>query len=306
MSNHTTPAKQAASGNSITITSPHGQHSMTFLPARGGIASSLIIKQQERLFLHDFFEEESWHDLPGGWPFCFPILARQACNDEFGSYQVDGETYKLPIHGFAWWQPWQVIESGAHHVHMRLCDNATTRDIYPFKFEVELHYLLEDSGLSCRQIYRNTGQRPLPYTSGFHPYFKTPWPASEKAKVTLDYQPSSTLLYNAAMTAVIGENAALRMPSSICDTKINEQLTRVGANHQATLQFPDGQQLSISVTSQKHPDMFGYIQLYTMLDKNFFCLEPWNGEPNAMNSGKGLRQIKPGHSEEALLVLQFN
>lgn len=291
----------------LTIKSVSGHSQMTFLPQRGGIARSLIMRGQERLFLHDFFEQANWHDLPGGWPFLFPICARQALDGEAGVYQYNDTHYQLPIHGFGWWQEWQVIAHSEDQLSLLLADNSSTRELYPFEFNVQLDYKITDSQLTCQQSYRNLGNKPMPYTSGFHPYFKTPWPPSEKTKVQLQYQPQQNLIYNEQLTAIITSKEAFSMPRSITDPIINEQLTTLGHDHRAQLIYPNHERLSIEVRGDHdNSDMFSYMQLYTMQDKAFFCLEPWNGQPNALNSGQGLRLLAPGASETATLCLRVD
>lgn len=303
-----------------SIRSASGQSSMTFLPERGGMAHSLKLQGRELLYLHDFFyQQPTWDDLPGGWPFCFPVCARQILNGQAGCYQHAGTTYHMPIHGFAWQRPWQVIAETTDQISLVLTDDAVSRSMYPFSFRIQLDYHISDSQLTCLQTYRNCGQQSMPYTSGFHPYFKTPWPTSEKSKVRLHFKPQQHLHYSEDLYQVLhASNVKNNMTCSITDPHINEQLFRLDpTHHYAELQFPDQTRLQLEVHAVDHnklgstasdianEPMFNYLQLYTMHDKDFFCLEPWNGQPNALNSGQGLRILPANTQEQAMLQLKL-
>src|SRR3990167_6286161 len=94
--------------DTVTLTASDGMTKATFVPQRGGTACSIIMpgKQgpRERLYLHYFFWDKTIDDLPGGWPFCFPVCARLMRQHQHGAYLYDGKIYHLPIHGFSWHQ----------------------------------------------------------------------------------------------------------------------------------------------------------------------------------------------------------
>ena len=181
----------------LTIVSEDASTQATFVPARGGAASSIImpVKDQPRelLFLHDFFWDAQIPDLPGGWPFCFPVCARLMRQGKPGAYLYDGKWYELPIHGFSWSSPWQVEAANNDSITLVLRDNEQTQAMYPFSFEVVLRYEVSRGQLNCHQTYRNLSDRPMPYYAGFHPYFLTPQGAG-KDNVLLNYQPTRHLI----------------------------------------------------------------------------------------------------------------
>ena len=51
------------------------------------------------------------------------------------------------------------------------------------------------------------------------------------------------------------------------------------------------------------PNLFPYVQLYTMTEKPFFCVEPWMAAPNSLNTAKGCRWLEPGAVEHGVLRL---
>jgi galactose mutarotase-like enzyme len=291
----------------ITITSADGSTQATFVPARGGAACSIIMpgKQgpRELLYLHDFFWDEKIDDLPGGWPFCFPVCARLTRQNKRGAYLYDGKIYEMKIHGFAWYEAWTVEKAGDDYLILVLRDNAHTRQGYPFSFELKLKYKVTRARLTCEQTYHNLSPKPMPYYAGFHPYFLTPPVDAGKEKVRLNYHPTRHLIYNSDLTDIAGEAALFNLPVSVTDTKINEQLTMVGEDKTIELQYPDGDKIHMVAEGVEDPNLFSYIQLYTMAKKPFICVEPWMAFPNAMNSVYGVRWLAPGDSEHGLLTL---
>lgn len=291
-----------------TITSPDGKTQASFVPKKGGVGSSLIMpdgnKQRELLFLQDYFWQEQPPDLPGGLPFLFPVCARVERNGQPGNYLYDGRIYQMPMHGFAWRSQWEVIDARKpDELTMRLCDTPETRAIYPFLFEVKLIYKVSFGVLICEQVYINRGQRPMPYYAGFHPYLLTPMPGRGKENILLEYQPIKKFLYNEHLTDITGEQELFSLPISIIQPEISEALTELAENKTIKLNFSDGFIMYIKAEGVEDLNLFPYVQLHTVPKKPFFCVEPWMGFPNAINSVYGVRWLQPGQSERGILTL---
>ncbi len=296
--------------DAYTIRSADGGSFVTCVPERGGILTSIVMPggeaPRELLYHHDFLWNETIDDLPGAWPFCFPVCARLERDGQVGVYNYDGQQYHLSIHGFAWQLPWDIELDADDMFTLVLRDNEQTRQQYPFEFEIRLQYKIEDGRLLCRQTYTNRGNKAMPYNAGFHPYFLTPIPQMGKANVSLNYNPQRRFVYNDRLTDIVGETDCFATPVSIATAEINEQLTQVGADKTAFLTFPDGDKIEMTAEGVEDEDLFPFIQLYTMAEKPFFCIEPWMGQPNAMNSVLGMRWLEPGQSEQGLLHLKLH
>lgn len=293
-----------------TLKSPDGSLQASFVPEKGGVGYSIRAQlpegERELLYLHDFFWDKTWSDLPGGWPFLFPVCARLERNGKPGHYLYDGHVYELPIHGFSWCLPWEVLGCDDQSLILSLEDNEQTRALYPFSFKVTLTYHIENDRLICEQAYENRGDHSLPYYAGFHPYFLTPPINKGKSEVFLNYQPARRFIYNDRMTDIIGEQPVFKTPVSITDPAINEQLTQLSKERKIHLGYPEGFELILEAKGVEDSDLFTYVQLYTIPEKPFFCVEPWMGFPNALNTVSGVRWLKPGQSEKGILYLYVN
>ncbi|NLF38125.1 aldose epimerase [bacterium] len=292
-----------------TITA-RGGASAAVAPELGGIVSSLKLPfagaPRETLFCHDFFWDKDTKRTRGGIPFIFPICGRLERDGQADTYFFNGARYSMPSHGFASRMPWRVLQAGRDRIVMGLGDTEETRAAYPFSFELILSYRIEADGLRCEQTYINKGKAPMPFYAGFHPYFLTPEPRKGKESVRLSFDAVRALAYNERLTDVTGEMAAPRTPASITADAVNELLTVPVPQTGATLSFPDGHVLLVRAWGVERPELFGYLQFYTMADKPFFCIEPWMGHPNALNALTGAQWLAPGEVTHGVFEVRLS
>lgn len=290
-----------------TITSADGQTRASFVPEKGGAGSSIIMpyqgQERELLFLHDHFWDKDNPTFPGGWPFLFPICGRLERMGKAGDYLYDGDVYNLPLHGFAYLMPWQVVHETSASLTMELTDNKDTLAVYPFAFKVRLTYKVINGKLICEQTYTNTGTKPMPYYAGFHPYFITPPAQAGKEKVMLDFKQLRHFRYNERITDLQGEQQLFDLPISAADPKIIEQLVEVPADNVVHLHFVDDFNLYMQAKGDKDAQMFRYIHLYTDASQPYICIEPIMGFPNALNTAYGSRWLLPNQSEAGIVEL---
>ena len=277
---------------------------MSFVPEKGGLATSLIFKSaqgrpRELLYLPENFNIDTYQDISLAWPFCFPFCARISRDGQYGQYLYEGQRYELPIHGFANQESWQVLVHQGNRLTLCLEDNERTRKAYPFAFKVTLDYQIEDGQLVCEQTYHNPGRAPFPYAAGFHPYFQI----ADKDQTLIQFEAEYRLQYNPTLTDIVGRLPAILSPARLSQPEVNESLHRLGANKRVTLKYPDGFSLWMEVNSSQNPDLFGYLQLYHIPEKPFFCIEPWTSFPNALNTVAGMHWLMPGESHQSTLVL---
>ncbi len=292
-----------------TIEAGDGMTRATFVPELGAIGSSLILPgpdgPRETLFQHEYFWDPDASLTRGGLPFLFPVCGRLERGGKEEAYLYESRWYSMKIHGFAHRLPWKVIAADdPAGLVLELSSNERTREQYPFAFTVRLSLRVEPGRLLCEQTYENHGERSLPYYAGFHPYFLTPPPDGGKSDVRIELAPERVLAYNASLTDIAGvKSTQPTFPAAVTDPRINEQLLRMGVDKNVNLRFPDGFAIRVRAEGESDPDMFPYVQLYTMDDKPFFCVEPWMGVPNALNTVTGVRWLASGHTETGCLLI---
>ena len=280
----------------------------SFVPAFGGIGSSITMPDRgtarELLYHHDFFWDEPYTKTRGGWPFLFPICGRLERDGAEGVYLYEGRLHQLPIHGFSLRVPWRVTGVPAPDaLTMELVDSEATREAYPFAFRVALTYRVRPGVLSGELRVENRGERPMPYYAGFHPFFRTPAPGAGKEQTRVELGARRQWLYNAKLTDIRGQGEPPVFPAAASDPAVGETLNEVAAANATRLRYPDGFHLNLEVTETSVPAMFPFVQLYTMPERPFFCIEPWMGHPNALNAVTGVRWLAPGAKDRAVLTL---
>lgn len=113
-------------------------------------------------------------DLLAGSHVMFPIAGYSRSGAKADHYRWQEIERPLPIHGFAHRRPWRVDDVTAVSVRLVLEPDAATRDVYPFGFRLGLSYALENGALRSDLEIENRGDRPMPFSTGFHPYVRLP------------------------------------------------------------------------------------------------------------------------------------
>ena len=271
-----------------------------FAPELGAICSSLVFNNRELLFRHDFFWDKNSKKTRGGIPFLFPICGRLFRNQSANTYLYNEKMYQMPVHGFADKLSWNVLPQNIDsEISFALTSTNETFELYPFNFNIVLTYKITDDALTAIAEFENTGDNPMPFYAGFHPYFLTP--LSEKNDVLFNANPDYSIKYNESFTDIVGEIPSPKLPAKLTALSLKDLLMRVKKQKDAQIIFPDNFVVNIS-TSGSEID-FPYIQLYTMENQPFFCVEPWMGAPNTLNSVSGVKWLSPGKKETAKMKI---
>jgi galactose mutarotase-like enzyme len=120
-------------------------------------------------------QEYMWQADPAWWAGSAPVLFPVIGGLKDGSYAFEGKVYKLPSHGFARTSQFAVTRAGADSAELTLLSSATTRENYPFDFNLKVSFVLERAGLAVRYEVANTGARRMYFSIGSHPAFAMPF-----------------------------------------------------------------------------------------------------------------------------------
>ena len=240
-------------------------------------------------------------------PVLFPCIGW--CRD--GRVMIAGETYAMPVHGFAPSAPFAVISHDDASVVLELADSEATRTHYPFSFRLRVSYALEAEALRVDLEVTNSGAGSLPYACGFHPGFA--WPFAGGAQK--DYQvafaeledenvPIITQggLFSPKRRAVAMQGRTLPLND---DTFSHEALCFLDArSRHVTL---EGQQGAIQVEAHG----FRHWALWSRPGAPFVCIEAWtgHGDPEGF-SGEfpdkpSMEHLSPGETRRHGVVLRW-
>ncbi|NES25337.1 MAG: aldose epimerase [Symploca sp. SIO3E6] len=269
-----------------TITDEEAQSQVVVVPERGGIVTSWSYQNREIFYLDTERFKDPKLSVRGGIPILFPICGNLPDN----TYTYQGKEYTLKQHGFARNLPWSVTEQatdGPLSLTLILNSNDETLAVYPFDFQVAFTYKLQGDTLDIQQRYTNNSPEPMPFSAGFHPYFKV----ADKNQLQFAIPGSE---YQDRDGVVHPFSGTFNMEQEEIDVAFR-QLQADSASFTDT-----ASQLQVTLS---YSDIYSTMVFWTVKGKDFHCLEPWSAPRNAINTGEQLTQIPPGETVEALFRL---
>jgi galactose mutarotase-like enzyme len=271
------------------LTDEEAQTSIEIVPERGGILTRWQVCGQDLLYLDAERYADPTLSVRGGIPILFPICGNLPDN----AYTYEGKMYGLKQHGFARDMAWAVGERKTQDdasLSVILTSTDATRAVYPFDFEVVYTYRLKANSLLIQQRYTNRSAVTMPFSAGFHPYFK----ATDKSKLQFEI-PATEFQTKGSLT-----------PQPFTGSFDMEQ-------DEIDVAFRAGKELAnVSDLSQpmkltlSYDSMFTTLVFWTVKGKDFYCLEPWSAPRNAMNTGEDLTLLEPGATVETWVKLEVN
>jgi galactose mutarotase-like enzyme len=220
-----------------------------------------------------------WNGDPAVWtgraPILFPIVGALAANQ----YQLDGQVFHLGRHGFARTMPFEVGARSDEHASFVLAANDSTRAVYPFEFELRVHYTLRDATLQIHSEIVNTGDRMLPASFGHHPAFRWPLPYGQPRdahRIEFEHEEPDPVrrLDEKGLLKPRGEPTPVRgRLLTPTDALFEPDVLILDAPRSQTLHF------GVAGTPRIRVDFGGlpYLGLWSKPKAPFLCIEPWHG-----------------------------
>lgn len=243
------------------------------------------------------YPREMW----AGNPILFPHVSSNVVRDAEGQYELDGVLYASPQHGFARRVPWRVARVSEHSVTLELTEGPSTLPSYPFRFRHELEYALVDGRLVLSQTISNTDVRPLPFSTGIHPYLKVPLgPDGDRSRCWVRLPRCTRFNPIGKYESFFTEPVAAQDWPVARDVSGTLLLGEFAEREIALVDPVAG--LEAVVNFEDAPD-YRYAAIWSRTtDAPFYCLEPWTALPNSFGRPDGEAIILPaGGSFQARL-----
>lgn len=128
---------------------------------KGGEMDSLIYKDRDVLYKGD---GPYWS---GKNPTLFPMISSPNAKE----YILDGIKYPCKNHGLIRYATLDTIKDTSEEVIMRLTSNDGTLKEYPFNFEYNITYKLDNNKVLVNYDITNKDNKVMPFTFGIHPGF---------------------------------------------------------------------------------------------------------------------------------------
>ena len=211
----------------------------------------------------------------GHAPILFPVIGMT----NGGVVRVNGREYPMPKHGVARRHLFALTSRSMTSATFSLCDDDTTRAAYPFAFELQIAFMLEDARLTLTATILNRGEKPMPAQFGFHPAFAWPLPfgcARAEHHIVFDQDEAAKLREIAPDGLIAVDKRASPLDGRVLHLadELFEHDALVWdpvASDAVTYGASDGPQLRVAFPDTPR------LGVWTKPGAHFVCIEPWHG-----------------------------
>lgn len=232
--------------------------------------------------------EYIWEGNPVFWgkhsPVLFPIVGTLKNNQ----YQYKNETYTLPRHGFARDYEFELVSKTNSSAVFSLQASAETKTVYPFDFELQIHYTLQNDELVIAYQVSNKTNDTMPFSIGAHPAFAL---SENFENYALAFELEEDLKSYSL------ENDLLSEKTTLIPMDKNEVALTYTLFENDALIFKTLQSKKIAILENGKPILnfhfrdFHNFGIWTKLNAPFICLEPWLGYSDTLtNNGNLLKK----------------
>lgn len=226
-------------------------------------------------------KEYIWEGNPVFWgkhsPVLFPIVGTLKEN----TYTYNSISYQLSRHGFARDTTFKLIEKKDDLAVFSIESNEDTKKVYPFEFELQLIYSLENNHLNISYKVINKGMGPMPFSIGAHPAIALP---GKFENYSIQFEKEEPLVYNLLENDLIS-NAVKTLPTLDNRVALDYSLFENDA-----LIFKNLKSNYLTIFKNQIPMVrmhykdFPHLGIWTKMNAPFLCIEPWFGYSDSNES----------------------
>lgn len=222
----------------------------------------------------------------GRSPVLFPMVGRAPMD----TISVDDQRFQMGQHGFARRSAFVLVDEWREKCTYRLEASETTREMFPFDFQLDIEHRLEGRAVIVTAEVTNRDHKVMPFGIGFHPAFAWPLPGGEG-------QSHSIQLDNGGEPELFRLSGGLvnRDPLPSPFAAGNLRLTHADFVEDAMI-FPQGAGAGLRYGSDNGPSIrftwenLPNFALWTKKGAGFICLEPWHGTAAEVGGSDALDQ----------------
>lgn len=188
------------------------------------------------------------------------------------------------LHGIGWRRSWAISARSESEATLSISWNGEKGWPFPFKFT--RRFALEPCGFTIEARLTSLGTQPMPSAIGFHPYFPT------RGAVVKAHTSDGWVTDHVGIPAYSGlEDVAARMRSGLVVADEPLDNCFVGWDGVVVIDWP-----THTLTMRTEPAL-RYLQVYSPVDGDRFCVEPQSAIPDAFNrdlATSGVCVLPPG------------
>lgn len=226
----------------------------------------------QSLVKKDGGREYVWYGRKDIWsgrsPLLFPIIGR-LLDDK---YVLDGKQYSLPKHGFARKNEFDGEKISENTAKFVFRQTPQTLEVYPFCFELEVTFELDDDQIKVTHNVRNTNDKQMYFSFGAHPAFN----AENGVKIIFDEAETlSTIKVDEEGLRTGKEEKCLENSAELTIDKktfLDDALIFENVKSTGGCLYEDGKKL-LHFTWGNVP----YLGFWAKPGAPYVCIEPWYG-----------------------------
>ena len=247
---------------------------------------------------------------PKWWKYSSPVLFPIVGKLIGGKYRVDGKEYEMPGHGFGRISDYECIRKESDEIVFALDWSEETLKSYPFKFRLEIAYILHENRVEIIWTVKNVDDKTMYFSIGAHPALNCPIVKGETFEdcyLKFDVAEKSARLPLDVKTGGLTHDRIPTLDGN--EFNLNYEIFKGDA-----LVFDDLKSDEISICSRKSNKSitllakgFPFWGIWTP-DKGgapFLCIEPWHGHADfvdftgELKDKDGIRSLPAGESFDA-------
>lgn len=199
------------------------------------------------------------------------------------------------IHGLMYDADFAVQNHGAdeHGAWLELsADYANDNSGYPFSYQLNVKYILDNKGLQIETRVHNSGSRALPIADGWHPYFTLggkvdDWALQINAQQMLEFDE------NLLPTGKMLPESRFQAAESLHGVELDNSFVLNNQDDVSCVLQSDDLILHIHAL-QNYP----YLQIYIPPERDCVAIENLSGAPDCFNNGLGLIVLQADESKQ--------
>lgn len=230
-------------------------------------------------------KEYMWEGDPAIWgkhaPILFPIVGTLKNN----TYNYQEQQYHLTRHGFARDMHFEIVQSSKTAVTFSLKANAKTLEIYPFNFELQVSYSLQEASILVDYKVINNGENSMPFAIGAHPAFAL---GDNFNNYSLVFEKEETLKYFILSDDLVSDQTKV-LASNNKKVALNYEMFANDA-----LIFKTIESKELTIVQKDKPILkvkyagFPNLGIWTKINAPFICIEPWYGYSDTQTANGNL------------------
>lgn len=275
--------RDTSNGASASIAPERGFNLFSFQPMIGDEAVEVLWSAED-------FLNSGGRASGSGIPLLFPFPGRlRGSKFNFAGHSFDfsenNDGRGNGIHGLVLDRPWQVLETSGSHAVGRFEPRSQNPPLnqWPADFRLTVSYRVAENTLSSGITIENTGQSPLPWGFGTHPYFRVPLGAGGDAGACIVTVPNSSYWELQEMLPTgrclpADDHRALAKGVPFRDAQFDDVLTGLessGGQYQTTIHDPRNRRRLQMTFSES----FTQCVVYTPGHRQAICIEPYTCVP---------------------------